>query len=55
MATIILSIAIFLLSVCGLAVGLFFGRAPIKGSCGGLACGNDTGCNVCSSNRQETG
>jgi hypothetical protein len=51
MATIILSIVIVLLSAGGLAVGLFFGRAPIKGSCGGLSCGNDTGCDACSSNR----
>jgi hypothetical protein len=51
MATIILSIVIVLLSAGGLAVGLFFGRAPIKGSCGGLPCGNDTGCDACSSNR----
>ena len=51
MATIILSIVIVLLSAGGLAVGLFFGRAPIMGSCGGLACRNNTGCDACSSDR----
>lgn len=47
MATIILSIAIVVLSVSGLAVGLLFGRPPIRGSCGGLACRKDTDCDVC--------
>ncbi|MGI9408900.1 MAG: hypothetical protein ACR2OV_02420 [Hyphomicrobiaceae bacterium] len=51
MATIILSIVIVLLAAGGLAVGLLFGRAPIKGSCGGLACRNDTGCEGCSRHR----
>ena len=44
MTTVILSILIVLLSAGGLAVGLLFGRAPIKGSCGGLACKNGMGC-----------
>lgn len=47
MATIILSIVIMLLSAGGLAVGLFFGRPPIRGSCGGLACRKDTECDGC--------
>ena len=47
MATVILSIVIVVLSVMGLAVGLFFGRPPIRGSCGGLACRNDTNCDAC--------
>lgn len=51
MATIILSIVIVLLSAGGLAIGLLFGRAPIKGSCGGLACRNDAGCDACSRDR----
>ena len=39
METFILAIVLFALAGCGLGLGLFFGRAPIKGSCGGLACG----------------
>ena len=39
MATLILGFAIILLAVGGLAVGVLMGRAPLKGSCGGLACG----------------
>jgi hypothetical protein len=28
---------------------LFFGRPPIRGSCGGLACRKDTTCDGCAS------
>jgi uncharacterized protein len=51
MTTIILSIVIVLMSALGLAVGILFGRAPIKGSCGGLACLKDAGCDGCSRTR----
>ena len=51
MATVILSIVVVLLAAGGLAVGLLFGRAPIKGSCGGLACRHGTGCEGCSRHR----
>lgn len=47
MATILLSMAIILLSVGGLAVGLLFGRPPIKGSCGGIVCLKETRCDGC--------
>lgn len=53
MATIVLSFVIIVLSAGGLAVGLFFGRAPIKGSCGGLACRIDTGCEACPRDRSK--
>ena len=51
MTTIFLSIAIVLLSALGLAVGVLFGREPIKGSCGGLACQQGGGCEGCPNNR----
>lgn len=38
MQILLLTLGLMLLSVTGLAVGLFFGRPPIAGSCGGLAC-----------------
>ncbi|MCK0097352.1 hypothetical protein MWU60_17370 [Yoonia sp. F2084L] len=44
MASIILTFLILLISMGGLAVGILLGRAPIKGSCGGLACANCGGC-----------
>jgi hypothetical protein len=48
METIVFSLIIFVLAGVGLSVGVFFGRPPIKGSCGGLACGN---CAVCPKRR----
>lgn len=38
MATLSLTFLILLLAILGLAVGVIFGRRPLKGSCGGLAC-----------------
>ena len=40
METIILAIVLMLAAIGGLAVGVLFGRPPIKGSCGGLNCGD---------------
>ncbi len=47
MGTFILSLAIILLAISGLAVGSLFGRPPIKGSCGGLACIKHSDCSAC--------
>ena len=44
METFILAFILILLAVAGLAVGVMFGRAPIKGSCGGLSCAGDGAC-----------
>ena len=44
-ATLILSFVIILLAVAGMAIGVVAGRAPIKGSCGGL---NGSRCELCS-------
>lgn len=46
MATLILSFAIVLLAVGGLALGVMAGRRPLKGSCGGLACAG-LSCRTC--------
>ncbi|WP_185803157.1 (Na+)-NQR maturation NqrM [Pontivivens nitratireducens] len=47
MYTFILALAVLLLAVSGLAIGVLFGRAPIKGSCGGLACHPGIDCKSC--------
>ncbi len=36
MATLIGTFVILLLVVAGMAIGVMFGRKPLKGSCGGL-------------------
>lgn len=45
MSTILASFVIIALAVAAMAVGVVFGRAPIRGSCGGL---NGRGCELCS-------
>lgn len=51
MATVLASIVIMLLVVAGMAVGVIFGREPIKGSCGGLNnAGVDSSCELCGGN-----
>lgn len=44
---IVLTLAIFLLAFGGLALGVMAGRAPIKGSCGGLNCLKNIECRAC--------
>ncbi len=51
MATLIFSFLILLLVIAGMAVGVILGRAPIKGSCGGLgAVGVNGDCGICGGN-----
>lgn len=47
MQTLLLTLGLILLSVAGLSAGLFFGRPPVKGSCGGLAALEGATCEVC--------
>ncbi len=47
MTTFFLSLGIIGLAVLGMAIGTLTGRGPIKGSCGGLACGAGSGCAGC--------
>lgn len=48
MAVFVLSFLIFGLAMGAMAVGALAGRAPIKGSCGGMgALGIDTTCEIC--------
>ena len=47
MATLLLAFALIVLSLAGIAAGLFFGRPPVQGSCGGLAVRDAGACPVC--------
>lgn len=48
MTTLLVSFFILLLVVAGMAIGVIFGREPIKGSCGGLNnVGVDSSCELC--------
>ncbi len=48
MALFLITLAIMLVIVAGMAVGVLAGRSPIKGSCGGMsALGIDTECDIC--------
>lgn len=37
MITVIVSVAVFVLAVLGMAIGVLRGGCPLKGSCGGAA------------------
>lgn len=51
MTTVLASIVIMLLVIAGMAIGVMFGREPIKGSCGGLNnAGVDSNCELCGGN-----
>lgn len=54
MHTILLSLVIFSLSVGALGIGLLFGRKPIAGSCGGVACRLGLECDGCRHAGRET-
>ncbi|MCB1407774.1 MAG: (Na+)-NQR maturation NqrM [Rhodobacteraceae bacterium] len=43
----LMSLAAILLAFVGLSIGVIFGRAPIKGSCGGLSCISGADCAGC--------
>jgi hypothetical protein len=46
--TVLLTVLVFALLFAAMAVGVLFGRAPIKGSCGGLgAVGIKEDCTFC--------
>lgn len=53
MGTFILTFSIILLAMGGLALGVLFGRAPIKGSCGGIACTKGIACGACQAGKGQ--
>ncbi len=51
MTTVIASFIVLALIIAGMAIGVIMGRAPIKGTCGGLNNGSaDSGCSLCGGN-----
>jgi hypothetical protein len=55
MATFVLTLVIVLASIAGLAAGVLLGRAPLRGSCGGIACLKSGGCTACKTHRNAEG
>lgn len=56
MATVLMTILVMTLIVAGMAIGVIFGRTPIKGSCGGLNnVGVDEDCEICGGNPKKCG
>jgi hypothetical protein len=54
MATFLVSILVFGFVIAGMAIGVIMGRAPIKGSCGGMgAVGIDAACDLCGGDPQR--
>lgn len=54
MTTILLTVVMFGVLVAAMAIGLMFGRPPIKGSCGGMsAMGLKEDCEICGGDRSK--
>lgn len=55
MAVFMLVFLIFAVSFAGLAIGVIFGRAPIKGTCAGGTCPKMFGCSGCQQQKPTEG
>lgn len=54
MMTVILTFVVLMTVVGVMAVGVLFGRQPIKGSCGGMAAlGMKNSCDICGGDQQK--
>jgi hypothetical protein len=49
MMKLVAAIVVFLFAALGLGLGVLFGRAPVRGSCGGLSSGS---CGACDNARR---
>lgn len=55
MVIFIFTLAITLASVAGLAIGVLLGRAPLRGSCGGVTRIKGAACPACDAQRNIEG
>ena len=55
MVTFVLVFLVFVVSFAALALGVIFGRAPIKGTCAGGICPKMFGCSGCQQNKTTEG
>jgi hypothetical protein len=55
MTTFVLTLCIVLLAIVGLSLGVILGGAPIKGSCGGVACIPGADCAACPNHSEQGG
>lgn len=54
LATFLMALVVLLVVVAAMAVGVIFGRPPIKGSCGGMAAiGLGNSCDICGGDRSK--
>lgn len=54
MTTILLTVVMFGVLVAAMAIGVMFGRPPIKGACGGMsAMGLKEDCEICGGDRSK--
>jgi hypothetical protein len=54
METFFFSLIVIALSIGGLSLGILFGRRPLRGSCGAMAClKNLGGCGGCGTESEE--
>jgi len=53
MATVLFSLAFFLVVVAIMSVGVLMGRKPIAGSCGGLSAATREDCPICGGSPQK--
>tara|TARA_R110001592_G_scaffold240929_2_gene501200 strand:- start:19229 stop:19465 length:237 start_codon:yes stop_codon:yes gene_type:complete len=54
MALFLVTVLVICMVMAAMAVGVMTGRAPIKGSCGGMgALGIDTACEICGGDPQR--
>lgn len=53
MGAFLITLAVFVAAFVALSLGLLFGRGPIRGSCGGLACIPGTSCATCTRRKEE--